>query len=195
MAQHIDTVASSSIPKVSQAEFMSAARPGDLVFCSGADGISIPIEKETGSPFSHVLQLWPPEDCDLWLTLESTIEHGVHVGKWNEYFPGYNGDMVLCRRPSLSAQDIISIRDRFLTILDDGYNWKTEVGIAAHNLLKFLPVDNPKAEYYCSGAQYVASLAVAPGLQRPSELWLPTPEDNFTDPSVEAVCAILKGSA
>jgi hypothetical protein len=194
VAQHIDRVAGSGIPAVTRDEFWRAMRSGDLLFCSGQEQISRTIEGETGSPFSHVLQAWLPEGFRTWLTMESTIEHGVHIGKMDEYVGGYNGDLVLCRRPALKPADIVAIQERFLTIVDDAYNWKSEVGIAAHKLLAFLPVNNPKAEYYCSGAQYFASLAVAPGLGRPNPLWLPTPEDNFTDPSVTVVCALLKGS-
>jgi hypothetical protein len=194
MARHIDRVAGSAIPAVTQLEFWRAMRSGDLLFCSGQAQISKTIEGETGSPFSHVLQAWLPSGFGTWLTMESTIDHGVHVGKMEEYIGGYDGDVVLCRRPSLQAAQIIAIQERFLSIVDDAYNWKTEVGIAAHRLLGCLPVDNPKAEYYCSGAQYFASLAAPPGLQRPNSLWLPTPEDNFTDPSVETVCALLKGA-
>ncbi len=194
MARHIDTVAGSPIPKVSRAEFWAAIRNGDLIFCSGAAGISVPIEKETGSPFSHVLQARLPPDLMTPLALQSTIERGVAVGLLSEY-DKYQGDLVLCRRPALNGAEILAIQERFLAILDDGYNWQTEVGIAAHKLLKFLPVPNPKHEYYCSGSQFYASLAVPPGLQQPNKLWLPTPEDNYTDPSVEAVCALLEGAA
>lgn len=193
MAEHIQSVAESAIPKVSSALFWGSVRNGDLIFCSGADGISVPIEKETGSPFSHVLQARIPPDLDVPLAMQSTIQRGVAINLLDEYRT-YQGDLVLCHRPSLTAEEILAIQERFLTILDDAYNWQSEVGIAAHKLLKFLPVPAPKAEYYCSGAQYYASLAVAPGLQRPNQDWLPTPEDNFTDPSVVALCALLKGT-
>jgi hypothetical protein len=193
MAQHIESVGSSSISKVSAAEFWGSIRNGDFIFCSGADGISLPIEKETNSPFSHVLQARIPQDLKTPLALQSTIQKGVAANLLSEY-EDYDGDLVLCRRPALTDAEVLLIQERFLIILDDAYNWKTEVGIVARNLLKCLPVDNPKNEYYCSGAQYYASLAVAPGLQRPSPLWYPTPEDNYTDPSVMPICALLKGA-
>lgn len=192
MASHIKSVASSGLPLVPQAEFLSRALSGDLVFCWGQEAISHAIENETDGP-SHVLQLWQPTGYQKWLTLESTIDKGVHVGQFSEYIGGYNGDMVLCRR-TLTTDEIRAIQDRFFSILDDNYDWKSEVGQAAHKLLSFLPVEVPKQEYYCSGSQYYASLAVPPGLQRPNPEWLPTPEDNFTDPSVIAICGILKGA-
>lgn len=194
MAQHIDDVVTADIPKVSKRDFWFELRSGDLIFCQGKEAISVAIESQTKSPFSHVLQTWLPPDLNKWLTLESTFEHGVHVGKLSDYIDSYSGHLVLCRRPKLTLDDIREIQRKFLTILDDGYNWRSEVGIAAHKLLDCLPVIEPKGEYYCSGAQYFASMAVAPALKRPSPLWLPTPEDNYTDPSVEAVCCLLEGS-
>lgn len=193
MAAHIDSVAGSSIQKVTKDEFYHLARSGDLVFCQGAEVISHVIESETQSPFSHVLQLWLPEDSDEWLTLESTIQHGVHVGKFSEYIDKYNGDLVLTGRTELTELQKRAIRNKFLSILDDGYDWLSEVGQAAHKLLACVPVDVPKAEYYCSGSQWYASTAIMPSLQRPNPLWFPTPEDNWTDSSIEPVCALLKG--
>lgn len=192
MAQHIESVAGSSIPKGSALTFLSQARNGDLVFCSGSADVSHAIEGETKSPFSHVLQLWLPAGFSEWLTLESTIEKGVHVGQFSEYVGGYDGDLVLCRRPSINSQGVNAIQSKFMTILDDNYDWRSEVSQAVRKLLSWLPVIQPKAEYYCSGSQWYASTAWSPALKRPSQLYLPTPEDNFTDSSVEAIFATLK---
>lgn len=193
MATHINSVATSGLPLVSSAEFWSQVRNADLIFCSGADGISVPIEKETGSPFSHVFQVWIPPDLKTPLVMQSTIQHGVAINLLSDYWK-YDGDLVLTRRERLTEAEIVAIQQRFLTIVDDGYNWKTEVGIAAHKLLGFLPVPSPKSEYYCSGSQFFASQAAPPPLQQPNPLWLPTPEDNYTDPSVVAICGKLKGA-
>lgn len=190
MAEHIDSVAASSIPKVDKARFYEMVRSGDLVFCSGDYRISGLIRDETESPFSHVLQLWLPHDSDVWLTLESTAAHGVHVGELSEYTDKYNGDLVLTRR-TLTGEAIRRIRERILGVLDDRYDWIQEVSIAGHNLIKALPVVVPRKEYFCSGLQYYGSLAALPALQRPGEGY-PTPEDNWTDPSVAPVCALMK---
>lgn len=192
MAIHIQSVTGSSIPKVDKDQFYSTCRTGDLVFCSGQADISKTIEKETNSPFSHVLQLWLPSGATEWLTLESTINHGVHVGRFTEYIDKYDGNLVLTRRENLSAEAIIAIRNKFFTILDDQYDWKTEVGIVAHKLLAAVKVPNPKKEYYCSGAQQFASTAWLPVLQNPNPLWMATPEDNWTDPTVTPICAFIR---
>ena len=196
MAQHIDDVAASSIPKASKRDFSMELRTGDLILCQGRLAISIEIEQQTKSPFSHVLQAWLPPDLNQWLSLESTFQRGVHTGRVADYIDGYPGHLVLCRRPSLVLDEIRAVQRKFMTVLDSGYNWQTEVGIVAHKLLAVLPVPEPKGEYYCSGVQYFASTAIPEkALKRPSPLWLPTPEDNFTDDSVEAVCALLEGTA
>jgi hypothetical protein len=192
MAQHIDSVVASLIPKVSPGEFLYRAQSGDLVFCSGADGISVPIEKETKSPFSHVFRLWKPAGVSVFLVQQSTIQRGVGVDPISQYVD-YNGDLVLCRREVLTDADNEAITNRFLSILDDKYDWVTEVGIAAHKLLACMPVLDPKNEYYCSGAQTYASQAANPALRWLDKKYMPTPEENFTDPTVVPLCALLKG--
>jgi hypothetical protein len=190
MAEHIDSVASSAIPSVSKDEFYRMARSGDLVFCSGKERISKVIESETRSVFSHVMQLWLPTDAKVWLTLESTIGRGVHVGLFSGYTDKYDGDLVLARRPELGAGAIATIRNKMLRVIGDAYDWKQEVTIAGHKICKEIPIEIPRNEYFCSGYQYYGSLAVSPPLQRPS-VNFPTPEDNWTDPSVVPVCALL----
>lgn len=190
MAEHINNIACSGIPKVGREEFYRRARSGDLVFCSGKERISKIIEGETRSPFSHVLQLWLPTEASVWLTLESTIDRGVHVGLFSEYINKYDGDLVLARRPALNQAAIANIRNKMLGVIGDAYDWKQEVTIAGHNLWKEIPIEIPKNEYFCSGYQYYGSLAAVPYLQRPN-VNFPTPEDNWTDPTVVPVCARL----
>jgi hypothetical protein len=56
-----------------------------------------------------------------------------------------------------------------------------------------LPLIEPKKELYCSGLQYAMSLATPYPLQRSSANY-PTPEDNWTDPTVTPVCALVKSA-
>lgn len=186
MANPIHSIKDSGIPKVSRDDFLLKAKSGDLVFCSGNVWISRKIESETNSIFSHVLQL--NNDNNYWLALESTFEHGTGVARFGDYLYDYPGEIVLTRRPRLTDLEIIAVRQKFYEIIDTPYNWRTEVGMACHNILKVLPVINPKNEYYCSASQWYASQAASPPLQRPSELYLPTPEDNWEDPTVEPIC-------
>jgi hypothetical protein len=134
-----------------------------------------------------VLQLWLPQDAEVWLTLESTSEQGVHVGRFGNYVDGYKGSLVLARRPVLTPTDIINIRRNLLSVVGDAYDWKQEVYIAVHNIDKDAPIVIPPNEYYCSGYQYFGSLAANPALQRPG-VNFPTPEDNWTDASVVPIC-------
>ncbi len=110
------------------------------------------------------------------------------MGQLADYVDGYDGELVLARRPVLTEEEIRKARDAGLRVLDDAYDWKQEVSIAGHRLLKCLPVEIPQKEYYCSGLQYFMSLATRYPLQRPG-LNYPTPEDVWADPTVVPVCA------
>jgi hypothetical protein len=191
MAAHIASASASAIQRVSKDEFYRSVRSGDLVFCCGRAEISTAIEDFTNSPFSHVLMTWLPPDSDEWLTIESTMRHGVHVGRLSAYVDSYNGDLVLGRRPVLSEQELRKARDAGLRVLDDAYDWKQEVTLLAHRLLSCVPVEVAEDEYYCSGLQYVMSLATEFPLQRPGPNY-PTPEDIWTDSTLIPVCALIR---
>lgn len=176
---------------VSRGELYQQIRPGDLLFCSGRETISRVIEGSTASPWSHVLMVWLAGLwCPQWLTLEATFSKGVHVGLLADYIDGYDGELVLTNRPVLSPQMIQAELERGLSLLDDSYDWQQEVSIAARKLIKSLPLIEPKKELYCSGLQYAMSLATPYPLQR-LEACYPTPEDNWTDPTVTPICALL----
>jgi hypothetical protein len=192
MAAHIRSVADSGIRTITKGEFYNQIRPGDLLFCSGRQAISRTIEDATASPWSHVLMAWTAGPwCRRWLTLEATFSKGVHVGVLADYVDRYDGDLVLANRPSLSPEMVQAEVDCGLSLLDDSYDWQQEVSIAARKLIKSLPLIEPKREPYCSGLQYAISLATPYPLQRSSTNY-PTPEDNWTDSTVEPVCALVK---
>jgi hypothetical protein len=195
MATHIDSVAGSNIPKVSKREFYASLRGGDLVFCSGAELLSKGIEGVTASPFSHVLMVWLPwPTCPEWLTLESTDDKGVHVGRFADYTDDYNGDVVLCRRPALTQAQIVQQLNVGFTLLDDNYDFVEEGSILVRKIptLSKLPAIKPSKELYCSGLQQAIAADTIPFKTYDSD-WN-TPEQDFIDPSVEAVCCLLKGS-
>ena len=191
MAAHIDSIASSGIARVTKADFYEQLRWGDLLFCSGRAPVSRAIEDFTHSPFSHVLFCWLPAHAGQWLTLEATLARGVHVGKLRDYVDAYDGDLALARRPAVGDMQKFDELNAGFDVLEDGYDWEQEVTMVGHKLLKLLPVAHPKGEYYCSGLMYVMSLASRSPLQFPGPE-LPTPEQNWTDPSVEPVCALMK---
>jgi len=195
MAKHIQSVRGSGVTAASRGELYGRIRPGDLIFCSGRVAISRCIEGLTDSPWSHVLMAWVAGPwCSQWLTLEATYEKGVHVGLLADYVNGYDGDLAVARRPVLSLQEVEGEINCGLSLLDDGYDWRQEVSVAARKMVATLPLILPKKELYCSGLQYVMSLATRYPLQRPAENY-PTPEDNWTDPTVEPVCALLREAA
>lgn len=190
MAEHIKSIKTSGIRQVDKDQFYKELIWGDLIFCEGDYTISKEIEGVTSSPFSHVLMAWLPAESDIWLTLESTKGKGVHVGKLSDYIDRYNGDIVIGRR-SLTDDQKHAILNTGFAVLEDSYDWQQEASIVAHKLVKAIPVVKPKAEYYCSGLQYLMSLAAPPALKMPGPN-LPTPEDNWTDPSVTAICCLIK---
>jgi hypothetical protein len=189
MAIHIDNVESSGIRQVDKPGFYAQLEWGDLIFCCGRERISEEIEAITRSPFSHVLMAWLPEGATQWLTLESTFHRGVHVGKLSDYMDAYDGDLVLARRPVLTADENRCALNVGLSVLEDAYDWRQEVSIAAHRLIHALPIERPQKEFYCSGLQYFMSLATPYPLRRPGANY-PTPEDLWSDPTVIPVCTL-----
>lgn len=194
MAQHIESVRNSDIPKVDKATLYSMCKGGDLVFCWGNELIGKGIEAVAGGP-SHVLKIWIPPWSDQWLTLESTAERGVHVGKFSDYVDNYDGDIVLCRRPALTQAQIFAELNLGFALLDDNYDFIEEASIAVRKLSLFskLPTIKPKDELYCSGLQQAISVNTIPFATYGVD-WN-TPEQDFIDPSVETVCALLGGRA
>ena len=194
MAAHVESVATSGQAKVTKGEFYKRIRPGDLVFCSGREAVSRAIEDGTHSPWSHVLMAWTPGGwAGQWLTLEATFGRGVHVGLLADYVDCYDGDVALARRAVLTPAMVEAELARGFSLLDDCYDWQQEVSIAARKLVKALPLLQPKQEMYCSGLQYAMSLATPYPLQRPLASF-PTPEDNWTDTTVEPVCALARAA-
>ena len=145
--------------EIDKVEFYEQLEWGDLIFCCGQGQISKEIEIITHSPFSHILMAWLPDGADQWLTLESTFHRGVHVGKLSDYVDAYDGDLVIARRPMLTAGEKMSALNAGLGVLEDAYDWRQEVSIAAHKLIHALPIDRPQKEFYCSGLQYFMSLS------------------------------------
>lgn len=193
MAPHIQSVASSDIPKVSKGDFYAALRGGDLVFCSGKESISKAIEGVTGSPFSHVLMVWLPwAGCPEWLTLESTDDKGVHVGRLGDYVDTYDGDLVLTRRGDLTQEQIVQQLNTGFALLDDRYDFIEEGSIAVRKMRLFsrLPDVKPAKELYCSGLIQAISLTTLP-FKTYDDDWN-SPEQNYIDPSVYAICAIMR---
>jgi hypothetical protein len=190
MAQHIDSVAGSSIPKVSKQAFLAGVKQGDLVFCSGQAALSKGIEDVTKSPFSHVLMVWRPWESSSWLTLESTDDKGVHVGMFSDYVNSYDGDLVLTRRPALTPGQIAAQLNVGFTLLDDTYDYAEEGSIVARKLLKFLPDIKPKKELYCSGLQQAVALHTIPF--KTYDIDWNTPEQDYIDQSVVALAVLLK---
>lgn len=191
MATHISSADMAEITPATKAEFYCNLQSGDLVFCCGQAGVSEAIEGVTHSPFSHVLMVWLPADTDTWLTIESTFQQGVHIGRLAAYVDGYDGDLVLARRPVMTQEEIRKARTAGLGVLGDPYDWKQEVSVVGHRLLKCIPIEIPQREYYCSGLLYLMSLATKYPLQRPGQNY-PTPEDLWTDPTVIPVCVLKR---
>jgi len=193
MAQHIASIRNSGVTQVSKADFYSSLVWGDLLFCQGNYAISKGIEQITKSPLSHVLMVWLPFPSSEWLTLEATSDKGVHIGRVADYVDKYNGDLILCRRPQLTVDQKLKALKFGFALLDDKYDARQEAKIVAHKLCHLYPVDASKNEYFCSGLmQQLGIYELAPFKTASIPGEMDTPEDIFTDPSVEAVCALVK---
>jgi hypothetical protein len=179
---------------VTRAQFWTALRAGDMVFCEGMTRIiDAGIKLETGSCLTHVLSVWL--DGSVWTTVEATIQRGVHCSQFSDYVDGYNGNLVIARRPILTPADLRAERDAMLALLDEAYDWQQEATIVAHNLIKALPVLTTRKECYCSGLMYQGSLSSgAPLAASNVQGEMPTPEDIWLDPSVAPICALMRGT-
>ena len=192
MAKHISDLRSSGIPSVSKDDFYRKyLQWGDLVFCCGRAPIAQGIEDLTHSLFSHVLMAHLPYAQGPWMTLESTATKGVHFGLLSDYTGFQDGTLVLARR-ILTAPQRMAILETMAGLVDDKYDWKQEVTTVAHRLLHFLPVAHPKGELYCSGLIWAGAREVAPFAYALDETHpnYPSPEDIYTDPTVEAICML-----
>ena len=191
MAEHIVSVASSLIPKVSPAEFITEAVPGRVLFCEGSYGISKAIEDFTHSPWSHVATvMWLP--FGVWGVMEATAKHGVHAGLLDYYVNTYKGSLVLAQTPELSRDDFRALLATQYNLIDDEYDFAQEAEMVAHKLLPFFPVGPTKNEYFCSGLYCRGRAATQHPLQW-TEKAMPSPEQVWLDPSIEPVCALVKG--
>ena len=187
-----------NVPKVGRNEFVSALQPGDAVYCWGTEAISKIIEGLAGGP-SHVLTVWRPSWASApWLTVEATFpslshnsKSGVHVGMLADYLNAYPGNLVLTRRAVSPTQVQVEL-NAALSLLDDNYNWTTEVSIAARKLIPWLPALESKTTLYCSGLRQVMCEETVP-----YKTYGPdpnTPEQCFQDVSTEAICVLMQHS-
>ena len=191
MADHIDSIADSSIPKVTKTEFYKACKPGMPIFCQGQYPISLGIERFTHSPFSHIATLFYLSEVDRWALLEATKDHGVHVGHLDYYTDRYNGDLVLCATPALQSADFFKLLQAQFHLVDDPYDTRQEVSMVAHRLISAIPVQASHKEFFCSGlyeqgrrSTRVPLIYNGPGMASPEQVWC--------DPSIEPVCALIK---
>lgn len=191
MAQHIGNLATCTLPRVDKAGFYRNLQFGDMIFCSGQKAVSKGIQSVTGSPWSHVFFAWLAVNNAQWLTIEATFEKGVHVGLVADYADLQDGPIAIVRNPKLTVADNELALATMLGLLDYGYDCAEEVSMAARKLWDKLPLMQPKRELFCSGLQYEGKLPTHWPLQKPGQNY-PTPEDNFTDPNMEAICLYMK---
>jgi hypothetical protein len=191
VAQHIASVASSSIPKVSKTQFLAKCLPGMAIFCEGEYEISKAIEGFTDSPFSHVATVINLPVIQRWGVLEATKDHGVHIGHLDYYLDSYRGDLVLVNVPGFLRGDTTKLLQTQFDLIDDAYDIGLEVSMVAHKLCELYPLKQDKNEYFCSGlyeqgrkATSVPLKFAGPGMASPEQVWC--------DPSIVPVCALVK---
>jgi hypothetical protein len=192
MAAHIQSIASSSIPKVTKQGFYAALRFGDAVMCQGNYGISKLIERQTGSCLSHILMAWLPARSSQWLTAESTQDKGVHVGLMSDYVDKYNGDIAIVRRAGLNDADHYAMLNRFYSVLECAYNSSEEVTTVLHKLMRVIPIAQPKRQLYCSQLWkfMCEETTTACGVGADGVNY--TPEDAWLDGAMQPVAAYCK---
>lgn len=189
MAQHIDSVATSGIPLVNQAQFYAEMRPGDMVFGWGSSPIiDKGIEGFTGGP-SHVLKVWLPWATSPWVTLEAEFGYGVRIGPFADYM-AYSGDLVLCRRP-LNQLQLLDELTCGISLLDYKYDSIEFASLIARRVCDRLPLIQPPNQLYCSALMQAIAMKSIP-FKVPDRPWA-DPEQIFTEDSVKTVCGMLQG--
>lgn len=187
--KHIDDA--TGLTLCSKADFYSAMRQGQLMFCAGEYDTSKVIQRVTDSPWSHVLYVW--SEVGRWLTLEATDNRGVHVGLMTDYVDKYDGVLCLCD-VGYSIVDTVKVLSQGLSALGDGYNFGEEVQIAANRVFYCIRVTPSKTEYYCSGLQAFMSQASSHPFFVSTKRDA-TPEDLWVEEQTKAICYYRPGGA
>jgi hypothetical protein len=195
MAPHVDSTADIFVPALSIPDFKAQLQHGDILICSGQEPISLAIERQTHSPWSHVgyVALFPGSEP---LLVEAVFKFGVRASRLEaNYLGAYNGDVVLCRRTVglIPPEGHAAIVAKAISRLGDDYDWQSEIQQAAHNLCGFLPEHATLHKLYCSGLVQYGSTAWSNPLRAPNPNVMPSPEDIWTDPTVWPVCKLPKG--
>lgn len=191
MAQHIQSIASSSILRVTEAQFLDRCRTGMAIYCEGLYDISKGIEWFTGSPWSHIGTLVWVEAFQAWGVSEATDTHGVHMGHLKHYLETYNGNICLAATPVLDQTDVLTMLQTQFGMFDEGYDSTQEASMVGHRLCSALPIIEGSNKKFCSGL-YQASRAKT---KLPLQFKGPgaaTPEDCWIDPATIPVCALVK---
>lgn len=195
MASPLKSVATSGIPLVTKDQFYKSMAPGDLVFGWNSAILSKGIQDFTAEGGfkgpSHVLKVWLPWSNGPWLTLEAEFGKGVRFGNFADYADAYGGDIVLCRRP-ITFQQVQAEITFGSTLLDYKYDTVEFASIIARKLSNKFPLIQPDGQLYCSGLQQVLATKSVP-FKVPDHPWA-TPQQLFTEGSVNAVCGLLQHS-
>lgn len=189
MAEHIRQVRGSAIPAVAKDDFWSSLREGYLLFCSGRAAISDAIEDATHSPWSHVAMV--VRIYDQWCVLEAVFGHGVTFTPIWQYIDRYDGDLVLCKRVVNGAdvnQGAAILKG--IELLGRDYAVAGLVKEGLHRIFTALPAEMNDRQCYCSGLQWLMSQSTPYPFPSPKG-GAPAPEDEYVDPTVIPVCALL----
>lgn len=162
---------------------------GDLGFCAGDAPISRIIERDTDSPWSHVLMLF--HENDEIRTLESTFTEGVHVGNAGHYLQLSDGPFVVARLKGLTQGEALSFLGRGFHLIGRGYEVDEEIAMALHRLCKLVPVHPEYKELFCSGLIQDILRNSRYAVSNDADGGNATPEDVWRLPFLEPVCAVV----
>lgn len=184
MSTHINSIATSSIPKLSAEEFTAKAETGMLLFASHVTAghpVSALIQDVTKSPFSHVGMVYQEPITGKHLILESVWPGGARMGSFDYYVEdakggGYDGDLVLCDIPHVALEVVLALKI-MLTQLDQRYDVEVEIQMLAKKLIHAIKPESGLADHTCECAEYVANGLIAAGYKvdqpsTPELLWL-----------------------
>lgn len=188
MAEHIDSLPTSPIPRVTIEQAMALIEDGDLGFCQGQAIIGDFIEDITHSPWSHVVMLFR-RDGQL-RTLESTFTAGVHVGSAQHYLEQSDGPFAIARFQGLSQPEAEKFLDKGLSLVGRHYEVMEEVAMALHRLSKEIPVHPEYKNLFCSGLIQDIFRDSAYNIPDDASGGNATPEDVWRSPKLQPICGV-----
>lgn len=188
MATNIKNVSDLGLA-VTKEEFYTKVKNGQVLFASGNNPIQETIEGVLRCPFSHVAFVWLPFGETNWLVIQATFRRGVNVCLLSDYVDKYNGSLVLTENTAWDQEDKFNFTNAALSLLEADYGVGTDISIALHKWVSFIPIDRDPDDKVCSTLmQYASTFTKTPFVNKDSA-GVATPKDNWLEETIIPICS------